>query len=290
MNKVFVSLFLLFTAVAFSQIVQGVVIDSLTQDPVSFANVVLQYKDSGVSCDDEGIFEIDLKNEKGVLLISSVGYVTKKIDLSTVSREGIVVSLQEQPHELDEVVIDFSTLKYTGIKNLGLPKKAKVQMGLSFGTEFCALIKNPYHKGGKLQAVSLALKKNSDFDYLATYNIRFYEYDEAAQEPGRELYGKNLIVQPENRSYVLKVNVDSLGIVFPRNGICIGVEIINTKYQVPLKTMAYMAPYILFTHTPMEILTWNRYRNKQWYTATTKSHVRPDFVNAMIGAEAIFEK
>lgn len=78
--------------------------------------------------------------------------------------------------------------------------------------------------------------------------------------------------------------------LFPRNGICVGVEVINTRYEGKLKSMAVIAPRILFTHTERKLVTWSRYRNKEWKVDTTKSQVRNDFVNAMINIDVVTEK
>lgn len=47
-----------------AQVIHGVVTDSLTKEPVPFANVTLIKKDRGVSCDFDGKFEFDLNGEK----------------------------------------------------------------------------------------------------------------------------------------------------------------------------------------------------------------------------------
>ncbi len=272
-----------------AQIIHGVVRDSVTKEPVPFANVTLLKKDRGVSCDVEGRFEFDLNDENDDLLISSVGYENKVIRPQSYKGE-LHIALVQKALVLNEVVIDYKKKKYSGTKHLGLSRKYKVQKSIPFGTEFCSYIENTEYKEGKVKAVYLDLKKEKEFDYQASYNIRFYEYDKLEKKPGKELYGQNLIVFPDNKTYELKIDVDSLNIIFPRNGICVGVEVINTRYEGKLKSMAVVAPRILFTHTERKIITWNRYRNKEWRIGTTKSQVRKDFVNAMINIDVVIEK
>jgi len=97
----------------------------------------------------------------------------------------------------------------------------------------------------------------------------------------------------------LKIDVDSLSIKFPKDGICIGVEIANTEYLKPKMSMAYVAPYINFTQTDMQILTWKRFKGNTWNVDTHKTSnridwLRPnidkDYMNAMINIEAKIEK
>lgn len=49
--------------------------------------------------------------------------------------------------------------------------------------------------------------------------------------------------------------------------------------------MDKIAPSINFTHTDQKVLTWTRYRNKEWKIGTSKSQVKNSFVNAMINIE-----
>ena len=63
---------------------------------------------------------------------------------------------------------------------------------------------------------------------MSDFNIKFYEYDSITHLPKAEIYSKNIIVSPKNKSYKMQINLDSLNIKIPKNGICIGLEIINT--------------------------------------------------------------
>lgn len=275
----------------YAQTIKGVVVDEKTKAPVPYANIVLPEKNIGVSATADGKFEFDLQNETGLLIFSSIGYEEKRLDISIlIDNPDVVIMLSQKATELNEVIVENKRKQYSGSKSLGLPKKAKVSTGLPFGNEICGYIKNTKYKKGLLKSVSLDLQKDSKADYLATYNVKFYEYDENLKKPGRELYSNNLIIYPENKTYKLKIPVDSLAIEFPENGICIGIEIINTQYTGKLKSMALIGPRINFTHTPMEILSWSRYRNKEWHVDTHKSRVRKDFINFLVGIDVVTEK
>jgi hypothetical protein len=92
-----------------------------------------------------------------------------------------------------------------------------------------AILKNPLNKTAKEHNFELKWKK--DFDYLATYNIRFYEFDSINRTPGEELYFENLIVEPtKNKTYKLKINIDVLKLNYLKRYLH-WVEIINTKYN-----------------------------------------------------------
>jgi len=239
-----------------------------------------------------GWFKINLNEEDKRLLISSIGYKNKIIDINEIIGDSITVLLNEDIERLNEVVVTSKKVKYSNTRALGLNKRLKVRTSLPFGDEFSNLIRNPFNKKGKLQTVILSLNKAKEYDYLSSYNIKFYEYDEKTKEPASLLYFENLIITPENKTYKLKINVQDLDIPFPKNGICIGVEIVNTQYKEPIKSMAYMAPKINFTHTKeKEILTWSRFRNKNWKIDTRRSRARKnEFINGEINVEVKIEK
>ena len=268
-------MFLLVSLNCFSQTVTGKIIDSLTNSPIAYANIVLLNRDHGTYSNENGVFTIDTKEDDKKLVISAIGYRKKQLDHEKITSDTLTIALNQKIERLEEVLITTEKVTYSNSKTLGLNQKLKIRTSLPFGYEFANLIKNPFDKEGKLETITISLNKANTYDYLASYNIKFYAYDEQTKQPGNLIYHENLIVTPENKTYKLKLDVSELKIPFPKNGICIGVEIINIQYDTPIKTMAQMAPKINFTHTKTSaLLTWSRYRNKNWKIRTRKSHVK----------------
>jgi hypothetical protein len=91
--------------------------------------------------------------------------------------------------------------------------------------------------------------------------------------PGKEIYNQNIIVEPENKNHKFKIDIDTLNINFPKDGVCVGIETINTKYEKPKTSFAIIAPSIKFTNTKSkkEVLSWSRYRNQGWVFKTDSS-------------------
>ena len=285
-----------------AQGISGIVIDSITHKPIELANIIFIKTSNGIYTDSNGFFKINSNENKLKLQISSVGYKNKIIDLSNLlesEKKLINIVLVPKIEVLKEVNIIRKKINYTNAKTLGSKKKFKTSCAFQFGTEICNLIKNPFNKNGKIKTVILSLSKMEVLDYLAVFNIKFYKYDTFNNMPGEEIYFKNLVVRPKNKTYKLKIDVDSLSIKFPKDGICIGVEIANTEYLKPKMSMAYVAPYINFTQTDMQILTWKRFKGNTWNVDTHKTSnridwLRPnidkDYMNAMINIEAKIEK
>lgn len=95
----------LVVAVAFSQgTITGSVIDGDLGDALPGANVVLQGTASGVSTDFDGNFSIEVPQSSGTLLISYIGFVTKRVSFTSTGNIG-TISLEADAEELEGVVI-----------------------------------------------------------------------------------------------------------------------------------------------------------------------------------------
>ena len=285
--------FCFFINITFSQNINGRVIDSLTNEPLNYVNITYINKNIGVNTNELGFYSLKLIDLTEKLLISHIGYEKKIIDLKKfdISKENILdIRLIPKIEVLNEIVITSKKKEYSKIKKIGTSKNIKVKTGFPFGYEFSNLIKNPFNKKGKLISVILNINKRENFDFLSSYNFRFYEYDSINKCPGKEIYFENLVVEPENKTYKLKVDVKNLNIDYPKNGLCIGIQIINAKYENKIESMSRIAPYINFTQTGNEILTWTRYRDKNWTIGTTKSQVSKKHINSMINIEVKLEK
>ena len=269
-----------------AQTLNAKVLDSITGYPVAYANVTFPDKNVGTYTSEGGDFSLKIGNAKNII-ISALGYKDYIINTDSLSIDNEIVILKLTPSSegLQEVIITHKKKQYTKPKKIGDSKKGKIRTSLPFGYEFANYIKNPYYKEGLIENVILSLNKDNEYDYMATYNIKFYEYDNLNKKPGRILHHENLIIQPENKTYLLKVDISKLYITYPINGICIGVEVINKDQEMPLKKSATIAPKINFTHTKKKITTWSRYRNKEWNVRTRKSPFKSGdngFVNGLI--------
>lgn len=291
-SKIYIGiLFFLFTSSVSGQILKGIIIDANTDRPLHLANIVFVKNDKGTYTDLQGNFELEINNEKQ-LLISLVGYENLMFNFSEIKdfEKKIIIKLKPKVEKLREVLISSRKQNYTSSKIIGEKKRLKIKTRLPFGYEFASLISNPKKQKGIIEQVILSLNISKEYDYIATYSIKFYEYNPITKKPGAQLYFKNLIVNPKNKTYDLKIDVGGLEIEFPKNGICIGVEIVNDKYDQPIKSMSVIAPYINFTQTDLKLLTWGRFKNKKWSSKTRKSQFSKGFVNGLIRLKVKFEK
>jgi len=218
-----------------SQTIKGIVKDSTTQKSIAYSSIAL-LNNKGTYSDEFGNFELDIKNSiYDTLKISTVGYKAKYIPLLKFKNKDIVnltFLLEPRIEELDEVVISNKKIKYNDKVTLGEKKDGNIGKSSLIGYETCIYIENPRKTTGKVKKVYVNLKKDKSASYVATFNIKFYEYNETTQKPDKELYNKNIFVYPKNKKYTLWVDVENFDISMPENGICIGIEMVNTIGKV----------------------------------------------------------
>jgi len=107
MNKNFLLLLLFlfaFASTAFSQTkVSGVILDKLNK-PVPFANIAFKNSSEGVVSSEDGVFYLESKKTYPTLIITSVGYSDREIDLEKAVNYNMKIQLKEI-EALNEVVI-----------------------------------------------------------------------------------------------------------------------------------------------------------------------------------------
>ena len=151
MKKVLLIVFYLafsFTALVSGQEsikLSGQIIDSKNLQPVSYATIAVVMKNTGVISDDKGFFTIQVPSDTSTLVISSVGYKTKKEKLVP----GRVSSfyyfkLEEEVKQLDEVTVtaekeriarvssEISSVKMSPVLVAKLPNLGEVDVIRSF--------------------------------------------------------------------------------------------------------------------------------------------------------------
>ncbi|WP_400070954.1 TonB-dependent receptor [Zobellia russellii] len=95
----------LMTTIAFSQgTITGTVIDGELNEPLPGASVVIQGTTNGTSTDFDGKFQIEITENAGTLLVSYIGYTSKKVAYTSGGNIGNIV-LEPNAQELEGVVV-----------------------------------------------------------------------------------------------------------------------------------------------------------------------------------------
>ncbi len=263
------------------------VIDSASRNPIELATIRYVKSNFTVFTDKNGTFESVKDQPNNLVEISTIGYETTMENL-IINKTFIL--LKPKTEYLDEVMIAPKHNNYNKNRSISSLKPNLEYFSFQFGTENCSYIENPYRKNGRLRNMSLYLRKMRDhakpcteckMDYLATFSIRFYEYDSIRKIPGQEIYNKVVMAKPKNKNYKMQIRLDTLNIIVPKKGICIGVEIINTEYKNPKRTFAFIGPLLGFAFIDQYLgnaivknpTSWVRYRNEEW---SFKSFIKRD--------------
>lgn len=273
--------------IAFAQNIEGFIKDKATNESIPFVNITYLNVNVGTMSGTDGYFLLKRIENNDKIQISCLGYETLILDIRNVQNN---VYLESKEEILQEVVLYAEKPKYTKNINLGLEQTLKARTSLPFGYEFSAFIDNTHRKKGVLKQVILNLNKSKKYDFLATYNVKFYSYDSINKQPGELIYFENVFIKPENKTYKLKIDVENLNIQLPINGICIGIELVNIEnYKV--NSMSKIAPAINFTHTEKKNITWTRFMDKKWTLSTYESKAKKgQYVNANINITAKIER
>lgn len=92
----------------------GIVKDSITGEPLSYVSVLFKNSTIGAMTDDNGYFTLQNSNGYTTLLVSSMGYTDKLIQLHPGKKnEGLNVQLRPTSFELNEVVVKPKRERYS---------------------------------------------------------------------------------------------------------------------------------------------------------------------------------
>lgn len=297
--KQLIFFFILFYYVPiFSQTLSGTIKDSISGEMLPYVNMALLSKNIGTTTNENGEYFFDSRgNTNDSLLVSYIGYATKKFSLQefeSATNKTLDIKLVESKQLIDEVVLKVKKSKYTSSQIVGESKKKRFRKGTQFGYETCVLIENIKRKKGKLKSLRFYLKENlkSQFKSIPTYyRVKFYEFNITEKQPGKLLSYKDILIKPENKTQKITINLEEDYILYPINGICIGIETIKpSDVAVPENTMYTTAPSLVWVHNKSPN-TWGSYRDKKWSKNKRKSVFKKKFyTNPLIQLDVQFRR
>lgn len=294
-KTLFLYLILNFTCLSVhSQILEGFIFDDINQGKLPYVNISLKNIDKGTYSNLKGFYRLNLDsiNTKDSLIISHIGYHNKSIPLSSFESDqsyNLDIGLLPKDEKLDEVILSSKKMKYEWFsRHLGTHRKTTFTSSVPFGTEVAAFIKNDENKIAKIKDVKFKLRQ-SEKDEINTfktyYRISFYKQNKI-HFPGELLTFEDIIIQPENKTQTIKINLESKNLYLPKNDLFIGIKTINPDEISPKNSMYLTSPSLLYTHVENKI-TFKRYRGKQWHKDTRtsvfkKEHYKVPFVKMSV--------
>lgn len=221
-------LVLLLMSFSVSAQVKGVVVDEKNL-PIPFVSIWVEHENVGTSTEENGSFEIEVKDKNNNLIFLALGFEKQVIKAAQVDK----VILKTTTFELNEVLVD-NRLE-TKTKEIGTPKNEMYQafengprIDLKFFPFLPAYSKTKYIK-------KVALYCDSRMDDVSI-KIHFYKTNEDGL-PGEEMTNKDLLFKIKKGINNNLFDVSSTRLIMSKKGIYVGFEkLIIEKNKIEKKT------------------------------------------------------
>ena len=136
-----------------AQNIQGVVTDSLTNDPIPYLSVFYEGKGVGSITDNDGHYKVETRKGWNKLTFSAVGYVTKVVNILPGVTKNLNVRMRPDDIMLDEVVVKPKREKYSRKNNPAVELMKKVIAHKNNNK----LSENDYYQYNKYQKITMSL-------------------------------------------------------------------------------------------------------------------------------------
>ncbi len=286
MDRVFPKLILLFALLSSINIsaksVSGVILDEITKQPVPYVNICIENESRGTSSEFNGEFTLSLSKDNDLqkyIIISSVGYVTKKIKISSFAESKQAILLTPKVSALSAVEI--TTKKGRTIK-LDRIKKSVFNMRLIEGSSApLAYVKLfPYetkYENTALRTIRMKFGRYDDNDKEVVIIIRVLSKDKETGLPSEDLISKTIVkldkCKPINQ-YVFEYNLEEF-VEFPKDGVFVGLEWVYIKEnETSNKYGTYVAPTLICQYNTKENNIY-RFSSGKWEEDTVLNNVIP---------------
>ncbi|MEN8137019.1 MAG: TonB-dependent receptor [Bacteroidota bacterium] len=104
-RKILLSVFIIWSSLSFAQSLKVKVIDKVSREPISYADVFFYESKTGTSTDEEGYFHAqDFASHQLKVLISFIGYKTLSTTIYT-SEDDIVLEMEKSHITLEDVIV-----------------------------------------------------------------------------------------------------------------------------------------------------------------------------------------
>ena len=158
MEKKYIKSFLLFLILGCcftisAQNIQGVVTDSLTNEPIPYLSVFYEGKGVGGITDNDGHYSVETRKGWNKLTFSAVGYVTKVVNIIPGVTKTMNVKMRPDDIMLDEVVVKPKREKYSRKNNPAVELMKKVIAHKNNNK----LSENDYYQYNKYQKITMSL-------------------------------------------------------------------------------------------------------------------------------------
>jgi len=232
----FVSIFLLpFTAIS-QKYTCGIILDSFSLKPVSYATV--STLSTSMYCDSLGYFKLN-DSQDDYLIISCIGYNSKRVSIDNDKCDTILLS--QAFKELDPVTVrkpDFLNNKKIQLGKL--EGKSKFSINVPSGLTILKFFPMPEQsKSNIISELKIRVSHSPDDYEPRKVRVRIFEAN-AGNILGRDILQLSDIFIIDNiKNKIATLDLSSYGIRMPKNGCFIGIEFIRNGFDNELKSKEY---------------------------------------------------
>lgn len=267
----FILCFLSFYFCSLSQeiIIQGKVIDSVTNTGLSYVNIGIANKGVGTVSDKDGVFKLKL-NEKttsnDTILFSFIGYETRKVLVSSLKNKNTTLLLEPKTTFLSEVLIKPRKPK---LKKIGRSSAGLSLMSVDYYSYYDKDIDDRLSKemGMKLELKKDCVIKDLNFRIASNdfkrlkFRVNFYKIENGL--PSELIVNKNIIFEVTD-GYIgwFKVDLEPYNICFEKETKEIAVtlqwveSVKKNEKSKYFSISAALSPFNTFFHREKALDKW----------------------------------
>ncbi|HSM49674.1 MAG TPA: carboxypeptidase-like regulatory domain-containing protein [Draconibacterium sp.] len=284
-------------------ILDGVVFDAVTNQPLQYATIEIFSLRTGTITDKNGEFKLELTPndlESDTIEFSCLGYEREKITIAEYLNSGNhKVLLKEKPVTIGEVKV--IPKKYTtSVLGVTDKKSEHLQYANVFGANKGNFIYNNKSKPGWIKSVSYFI--HPDGNPTTPFRVRIYAKANN-KKPGNDLLLENVVVSAKKPGWC-EVDISQFNVLFPTEGAFVMMEWINSgegfyfekELQVKGKNgkpdrvekKKYYGQTLGTVSKKGGVAMWGNTLGNEWIPYDFD--YRGNFVSAMIQVEIDFEK
>ena len=231
-KKILQIIFLFFYSFTNAQDFKGVVIDETTQEPVSFAHIIVEGSGFGVISKIDGSFIIPFKFNEFDCTISSLGYNSRKLKINN-DVFSSPINLKQKVSILEDVHVTAPKYKYKWLNDFNFPSSGLY--GIWTGGEVSTYVhESEKFENALLKSTAIYIHNISVNNYL---RLHIYNNDLKCSCPGVELLDTNYLIYGGVKNSWVNIDLRKSSVKIPENGIFISFEGLRTNSSVKKDTL-----------------------------------------------------
>jgi CarboxypepD_reg-like domain len=207
----FLFVFFFFWQIKSQQINQGILLDSVTKQPIEFANIGLVGKGYGTVSNEKGEYRFSIPDTllSGTIKVSIIGYKPKTFSAKGFDkRKNILLSQSTIP--LNEIKVAAKKLK---IKVVGNETRNSINGGFTgnnLGAEMGVKL-NIKHANTQIRKFMVNLSRNT-LDKTPVFRLNIYNVD-AKGYPKENILKENIVIEPKTLVGFIEVDLKPYSIL-----------------------------------------------------------------------------